>query len=74
VLNVGSPVDSRLSLVPSDCPLRVWGSRIEHPDAWLLPIPPLAESDRDENTVAEEREAELVLAGDRDTETGEVQS
>ena len=51
-----------------------WGSRIEHPDAWLLPIPPLAESDRDENTVAEEREAELVLAGDRDTETGEVQS
>ena len=50
-----------------------WMNRIEHPDAWLLPIPPLAESDRDENTVPEEREAELVLAGDPDTENGDGQ-
>jgi hypothetical protein len=51
-----------------------WKNRIEHPDAWLLPIPPLTESDRDANTVPEEREAELVLARDPDRENGDAQS
>jgi len=51
-----------------------WKSRIEHPDAWLLPIPPLAESESEENVVREEREAELVLAGAPDPESGGVQS
>jgi hypothetical protein len=39
-----------------------WKSRVEHPDAWLLPIPPLAECEGDENTEPEEREAQLFLA------------
>ena len=47
-----------------------WKSRIEHPDAWLLPIPPLAESESEENVVPEEREAELVLAGGGGSGTG----
>ena len=51
-----------------------WKSRIEHPDAWLMPIPPLAAPDRDENTVPEDREAELVLAGGgHGTENGAAQ-
>ena len=59
---------------PASTEMVSWENRIEHPDAWLLPIPPLAESDSDENTVPAEREAELVLAGDPDTEHGDVQS
>ena len=51
-----------------------WGSQIEHPDAWLLPIPPSAEREADENTEPEAREAELVLAGAPGTESGGVQS
>ena len=27
-----------------------WKRRIEHPDAWLLPIPPLSEPEGDENS------------------------
>ena len=40
-----------------------WKSQIEHPDAWLLPIPPLAGTDSEESSEPEEREAELVLVG-----------
>jgi len=52
-----------------------WKSLIEHPDAWLLPLPPLAEPESDENTEPEEREAELVLAGGggSDTENGDAE-
>ena len=50
-----------------------WASLVEHPDAWLLPIPPLAEPESDESTEHAEREAEFVPAGDRVTENGEVQ-
>ena len=48
-------------------------SRIEHPDAWLLPIPPLADPDRDETRESEEREAECVLAGGHSTDHGGAQ-
>ena len=51
-----------------------WKSRIEHPDAWLLPIPPLTVPETEENAEPEECEAELVLAGAPDTERGGVQS
>ena len=50
-----------------------WTSLIEHPDAWLLPIPPLVEPESDENTEPEEREAEFVLAGDSERENGGTQ-
>jgi hypothetical protein len=40
-----------------------WKSRIEHPDAWLVPISPKASTDCEEVEEPEEPEAELVLAG-----------
>ena len=38
-----------------------WTSLIEHPDAWMLPIPPNASTDREEAGEPEEREREFVL-------------
>ena len=51
-----------------------WKSRIEHPDAWLVPIPPSAEPESEESAVPEDREVELVLAGGLGMENGEMQS
>ena len=49
-----------------------WKSRVEHPDAWLLLIPPAAEPESEENAAPEERDAELVLAGAPDTQNGDA--
>ena len=52
-----------------------WKRRIEHPDTWLLPIPPLAGPDGDESAGPEANEVELVLAGGgAGTESGNAQS
>jgi hypothetical protein len=39
-----------------------WTSLIEHPDAWLLPIPPQVSTDREEAGEPEQQGSELVLA------------
>lgn len=59
---------------PARTEIVAWKSQVEHPDAWLLPIPPLAEPDSEENAVPEEREAELVLAAVPDPESGGARS
>lgn len=43
-----------------------WKSRIEHPDAWLLPIPPKSGTQDEEQGEPEDREVECVLIGDPD--------